>query len=396
MTMALQPTPDVRVVGATVVFAALATVVFGLWPALRLSRTDTIRALNDQTGGLGGARRWFSTGNVLVTAQMALSLALLVVSALFVRAALLGAKADPGFALDRTVHAEVDPALAGLDEARGRDVQRRLLERMRSLPGVEAASTASVIPFGDISITRRVQADGPRLRGNEPGAGDKLVGAQYYVVGADYFRTLNIERIAGREFTPAEEQPSSGVISAIIDEPLASRLFPGVNPVGRRLQFAADDDDAGSDRAVEIVGVVKGTRHDLFDREPQPHLYLPSGQAYVSTTHLHIRAADGSSPAHLLDTVRREIRDDRAGTAAVHRRDARRRIARAASGCGSCAPRPGSSSSSAAPRRSSRSSGSTASRATSCRGGPASSASARRSAPRPRASSDRCSARASG
>jgi predicted permease len=308
MTIALQPTPDVRVVGATAAFAALATVAFGLWPALRLSRTDTVRALNDQTGGLGGARRWFSTGNVLLTAQMALSLALLVASALFVRAALLGAQADPGFALDRTVHAEVDPALAGFDQARGRDVQRRLLERMRSLPGVEAASIASVIPFGNTSMTRVVQADGPRLRGNEPGASDKLVGAQYYIVGADYFRTLNIEKIAGREFTLAEEQPSTGVVSAIIDEPLARRLFPNANPVGRLLQFAAGDDDAGSDRAVEIVGVVKGTRHDLFDREPQPHIYLPSGQAYMSETHLHVRVAAGSSPTDLLDTVRRQIR----------------------------------------------------------------------------------------
>ena len=307
MTIALDPTPDVRVVGATVAFAALATIGFGLWPALRLSRVGTIRAINDQTGGMGGTRRWFSTGNILVTAQMALSLALLVASALFVRAALLGAEADPGFAVDRTVHVEVDPALAGFDEARGRDVQRRLLERLRSLPGVEAASIASVVPFGNTSMTRAVQGDGPRLRGNEPGARDKLVGAQYYVVGADYFRTLNIETIAGREFTAAEEQASTGVVSAIIDEPLAARLFPGANPVGRRLQFAAGDDGAGSDRAVEIVGVVKGTRHDLFDREPEPHLYLPSGQAYMSETHLHIRAAAGRTPAHLLDTVRREI-----------------------------------------------------------------------------------------
>ena len=308
MTIALQPAPDIRVVVATVAFAALATMVFGLGPALRLSRTDTVRTINDQTGGLGGGRRWFSTGNVLVTAQMALSLALLVASALFVRAALLGAEADPGFALDRTVHAEVDPALAGLDETRGREVQRRLLERMRSLPGVEAASIASVIPFGNTSMTRRVQADGPRLRGDEPGATDKLVGAQYDIVGADYFRTLNIDVIAGREFTAADEQPSSGVVSAIIDEPLARRLFPDVNPVGRRLQFAAGDDDAASDRAVEIVGLARGTRHDLFDREPEPHIYLPSGQAYMSETHVHIRAAAGGSPAQLLDAVRREIR----------------------------------------------------------------------------------------
>jgi predicted permease len=308
MSIALQPTPDLRVVGATVAFAALATMVFGLWPALRLSRTDTVRALNDQTGGLGGTRRWLSTGNVLVTAQMGLSLALLVASALFVRAALLGAEADPGFALDRTVHAELDPSLAGLDETRGRDVQRRLLERIRSLPGVEAASMASVIPFGTTSMTRQVQGDGPRLRGNQPDATDRLVSAQYYVVGADYFRTLNIERLAGREFTVAEEQPSTGVVSAIIDEPLAKRLFPNVNPVGRRLQFAADDDGPASGRAVEIVGVMKGTRHDLFDREPEPHLYLPSGQAYMTETHLHVRAAAGSAPANLVDPVRREIR----------------------------------------------------------------------------------------
>jgi putative ABC transport system permease protein len=308
VSIALQPSPDVRVVAATVIFAALATVAFGLWPALRLSRTDTVRALNDQAGGLGGARRWFSTGNLLVTAQMALSLALLIVSALFVRAAQLGAQANPGFALDRTVHAEIDPSLAGMNEAAGRDVHRRLLERMRALPGVEAVSSASVIPFGDVSITRRVQADGPRLRGNEPGANEKLVGAQYYIVGADYFRTLGIELIGGREFGPVEELPSKGVVSAIIDEPLARRLFPNENPVGRRLQFVADDNDVGSDRAVQIVGLVKGTRHDLFEREPEPHLYLPSGQAYVSTMHLHIRAAQGTSPQSLVDTVRREIR----------------------------------------------------------------------------------------
>jgi hypothetical protein len=179
---------------------------------------------------------------------------------------------------------------------------------MRSLPGVEAASAASVIPFGDLSITRRVQADGPRLRGNEPGAGGKLVGAQYYIVGADYFRTLGIEVVAGREFNAAEETSSGGVISAIIDEPLARRLFPNETPVGRRLQFGADDEDVGSGRAVQIVGLVKATRHDLFEREPEPHLYLPSGQAYVSTMHLHVRAAPGSSPGNLVDAVRREVR----------------------------------------------------------------------------------------
>ena len=306
--IALEPVLDVRVVLATIAFAALATVTFGLWPAVRLSRTDTIRALNDQSAGMGGARRWFSTANLLVTAQMALSLALLILSALFVRAAALGAEANPGFALDRTVHAEVDPALVGMDETKGREVRRQLLERLRATPGVEAATTASIIPFGEVSITRRVQGDGPHLRGNEPGATGKLVGAHYYIVGADYFRTLGIELLGGREFTVDDELPSRGAVRVIIDEPLARRLFPGENPVGRRLQFGADDDGAASERPMEIVGLVAPTRHDMFEREPEPHIYLASGQVYVSTMHLHVRAAQGTAPASLIDTVRAEIR----------------------------------------------------------------------------------------
>ena len=308
MSLALAINPDARVIAATLALAALATAAFGLWPAIRVSRIDTIRTLNDQSGGLRGSRQAFSAGNMLVTAQMMLSLALLIVSALFVRAAVAGGKTDPGFPLDRTVHARVDPSLAGLDEARGRDVHQRVLERLRALPGVDSVSTASVIPFGDTSMTRRVQADGPRLRGNEPGATEKLVGAQYYVVGAGYFRTLGIELIAGREFTASDEQPSGGGVRAIIDEPLAKRLFPNENPIGRRLQFTADDDGPGSDRPMEIIGLVKGTRHDLFSREPEPHLYLSSGLDYSPAMHLHVRAAEGIPPGALVDTVRQAIR----------------------------------------------------------------------------------------
>ena len=308
MTLALEPSLDARVVGATIGFAALATILFGLWPSVRLSRTDTVRALNDQTAGMGGARRWFSRANLLVTAQMTLSLALLIVSALFVRAAALGAQADPGFAIDRTVHAEIDPALAGMDETKGREVRRAVLERLRALPGVEAASEASGIPYGPTSITRRVQTDGPRLRGDEPGAAGKLINAQYYVIGADYFRSLGIAMVAGREFTAADEAPSNTVLKAVIDAPLAERLFAHETPVGRRLQFAADDDAEGSSRPMEIVGVAAATHHDLFSREPEPHIYLPSGQVYLSGAHLHVRTAQGTPPANLVDAVRTAIR----------------------------------------------------------------------------------------
>ena len=121
-----------------------------------------------------------------------------------------------------------------------------------------------------------MQREGPRLKNEDPEASGKLAHVHTYTSRLRLFPTLGVTMMRGREFTLAEAAVG-GVISAIIDEPLANRLFPGVSPLGRRLQFAADDDDVGSDRAVEIIGVVKGTRHDLFDRELQPHLYLPSG-----------------------------------------------------------------------------------------------------------------------
>jgi predicted permease len=308
IAIALDATPDLRVILATAGFAALATVAFALWPALRLSRTDPVRSLNDQTGGLGGGRRLIATGNLLVTSQLALSLALLVVSGLFVRGALAGARTEFGFPLDRTVLASVDASLAGLDESRGRDLHRTLLERLRALPGVASVSTASLVPVGGITITRQVQGDGPRLRRTDPGARERLVDAHYYVVGADYFRTLGIRVVAGREFSAAEERQAGGVVPAIIDEPLARRLFGRERAVGRRLQFGADDKGPGSDRPIEIVGLAAAARHDLFDREPPPHLYLPFGQAYVGAMHLHVRPAAGLAPSALVDTVRREVR----------------------------------------------------------------------------------------
>ena len=309
VTIALQPALDVRVVLATVAFAALATVTFGLWPAVRLSRTDTIRALNDQTGGMGGARRWFSTANLLVTAQMALSLALLILSALFVRAAALGAQANPGFALDRTVHAEVDPGLAGMDESKGREVRRHLLERLRSTPGVEAATAASVIPFGEVSITRRVQADGPRLRGNEPGAEREarrrsVLHRRSRLLPHARHRGDRRPRIHGcRRIALGRRRPRHHR-RATRPAPV-SRREPGRPPPPVR---SLDDDGTASERPMEIVGLVAPTRHDMFEREPEPHLYLASGHAYVSTMHLHVRAAQGTSPASLVDMVRGEIR----------------------------------------------------------------------------------------
>src|SRR5688500_8084247 len=216
---------DYRVVIATFTCCALATLSFGLWPALRMTRPDLLTSLKDQAGEISGRLSGrITVRGALVTAQLALSLALLVLSGLFVRGAAAGASADPGFALEPLLVSEMDARLGGFDAERSRDLRGRVLERLRSTAGVERAAAATMIPFGDFTVTSLVQREGPRLRYDDPEARGKLVSALEYVISADYFSTLGLTMLRGRDFTAAEETRVSGIRPVIIDKALADRL----------------------------------------------------------------------------------------------------------------------------------------------------------------------------
>ena len=197
LPLSFDATPDIRVLLATLGFCVLSTLVFALGPAWRLARTDVVPELKDQGtgGGPHGRLRWFGARNVLVVTQIALSLALLTAGGLFAKGAMKAGQADPGYRLERQVIASVDSALAGYDETQGRQIYRRLMERLRAIPGVQAASMASVVAFGDMSEGKTVQKGG-----TPPGMGpdNKPVGvaAESYIVGADYFETLGLTAAA--------------------------------------------------------------------------------------------------------------------------------------------------------------------------------------------------------
>ena len=308
IAISLDATPDFRVALATLVFCALATMGFGLLPALKLSRTDVNATLKDQAGEVSGRLgRRITVRGALLTAQLALSLALLIVSGLFVRGAAAGASADPGFALAPLIVAEVDPRLAGYDDTRTRELHRSVLERLRAMPGVEAVATSSVIPFGSVSIGSTVQREGPRLKREDPAAKGKLFDAQKYIISADYFRALGLPMLRGREFSAAEETGRTGSRPVIIDAALAAKLFPNQDPLGHVLQFADGSSEPAADQPLEIIGVAPTVRHDLFEREPEPHIYLSSGASNVTTMFTYVRSLSPTAPEGLAPAVRSQF-----------------------------------------------------------------------------------------
>ena len=308
MSLLLDVSPDRRVVLATFAFCTLATVAFGLWPALRLSRPDLLSSLKDQAGEVSGRIVGrITVRGALVTAQLALSLALLILSGLFVRGAAAGASADPGFALEPLLIAETDPRLGGFDVPQSKDIRRRVLERVRSTAGIEHASAGSIIPFGDFTITSLVQREGPRLKVDDPEARGKLVSSLEYVVGADYFSTLGLTLRRGRDFTAAEESAVAGVTPVIVDEALVARLFPDEDPIGQVLQYGAEVTRYDG-RPMQIVGVAPTVRHDLFSTGPEPHIYLPFGATDMTRMFVYARAASPSQIDTLTTTLRQELR----------------------------------------------------------------------------------------
>ena len=160
---------------------------------------------------------------------------------------------------------------------------------------------ASSVPFGDIHEGQSVE----RVTGGQT----THVEATYRIVGADYFRSLNLSMIRGREFTASEEDSPTAPATAVIDERLARRLFGNEDPIGQLVRFGEQAGVTQHDRApMTIVGVAAPIRDDLFDREAGPAIYVASGRNYRAGMNLHVRAARPGLESDTLTTIRRELR----------------------------------------------------------------------------------------
>lgn len=271
--------------------AAVATMLFGLLPALRASRPDVVEALKDDAAGGGGSRRsWLR--NSLVVAQVSLSLVLLIAAGLLLKSLNRARAADPGFDPRNVLIAGVDLVPNGYEAVRGRTALRQMTEKIAALPGVTAVSTIRRLPLG----LGGTSSSSFEVEGYAPGKNEELM-AFTHVIGADYFHTMNTPLIAGREFTPDDSDQTQKVV--IVNQTFAKRYFAKSDPVGRRVKMHGEP--------LVVAGVAADSKFQSLDEPASPAMYFPVSQSFASEVNFLIRTS--AEPLRLARPAEQAIHD---------------------------------------------------------------------------------------
>jgi predicted permease len=277
---------DTRLLVFSVGISLATGIAFGLLPALRATRGDLASSI--KAGDSGPARisilRGFVTGrNVLVTAQLALSVILLVISADCIRGFQAAWRIDPGFRVDRTLFFTLNPNIQQYDEAKTRDFYRKLTDRLRESGGVQAVSMSSSIPFSTNQSNRKYFAEGaqPRPSGDAPGA-------LSYKVDDRFFPLMETKLVRGRGIDSRDTATSPRV--AVINELLAGKLFGKNDPLGRRFRL-----DSADGPELQVVGVAKQGIYTYWAEPALEAVWTPFSQDYSSQMYIEMRTAAGAA-----------------------------------------------------------------------------------------------------
>jgi predicted permease len=284
---------DARVLGFTALMAIVTTLIFAAAPALRATRPELTGALKGEGITLGLKERRFSLRNVLVVAQVALSLVLLITAGLFLRTVQKAQAADLGIRKTDAVVATLNLAVQGYDEARGRALFRDLLARVRALPGVEHAALAFPVPLEfDAAIFEVI------VEGREAPPEKEKIGMLGTLASPGYFETAGTPIVEGRGFSEFDTEGAERV--AIVNEAAAKMYWPGQSAVGRRI-FLNSREAA----PLKVVGVAQTGKYRMYFEDPMPYLYVPYEQRYrpMMTLLLHSQR----DAAGLVADVRREV-----------------------------------------------------------------------------------------
>ncbi len=290
---------DWRVLGFTLATSMLTGFLFGLAPALHISKTDVQEAIKESSRGVSGSARRSRFRYALIVAEVALSVVLLAGAGLLFRSFMELHSVNTGFNSQQVLTARLSPS--GTNFRNDSDYiafYQKVMNRVSNLPGVVEVGTINTLPLSKGPTT------GFQIEGRPLTTPDKWPGANYRSVSPSYFRAMNIPLVQGRAFTEHDNQQSP--LTMIVNQALADHNFPGENPIGKRVNFGSSD----SNRQLiwfEIVGVVANVRSLELKEEPSPELYFSSLQDPFQRTSLVIRSS--VEPSVLTASIRQVVAD---------------------------------------------------------------------------------------
>ena len=286
---------DWRVLLFSLAVSVVAGAFFGLAPALQATRPVLVRALKD-TAAQGGTVKT-KLRSVLVVAQISISLVVLIAAGLVVRTLQQLQTMNPGFDTQNALTMSFDLGLQGYDEARGQQFYRQLIERVKSLPGVESAAVMSYIPLSINYNSNNIFVEGKLAE-----RGENAPTAMTANAGPAYFKTMGTPIVQGRDFTEQDQEKSEKV--AVVNEHFVRRLMPEVQSpaeaVGKRFSF-----EGASGPWVQIVGVAKAGKYFNIAEEPRPFVWTPLAQNYNSSGIIVVRTK--GNPEGMFGAVRSQV-----------------------------------------------------------------------------------------
>src|SRR5262245_41778865 len=282
---------DLRVLTFTAGVSIVTGLLFGLIPALKLSRPDINESL--KVGGRSGTASWARSRarSILVVVEVALALIALVGAGLFVESMRRAQNLSLGFETDRLFLMAVDLGAQKMDRARGEQFYANAIARAKATPGVANAAIASNFPFGG-GFLRSVFKEG---QVQKPGQRDLLTLTN--IVSPEYFDTARIPLLRGRLFDAFDRAGSRSVV--VVNDTMAKKFWPGEEAIGKRFTFF------GQNELREIVGIVRTAVVLQVGEEPQPAIYLPLAQTYTPQATIQVRTS--ALPETVVEAVRKQI-----------------------------------------------------------------------------------------
>ncbi len=290
----LTTAPDMRILSFNFAMAIAAGLLFGLAPALRAARPDLAVTLKDQAGSVAGGFAQVRFRKLLVVAQIAFSLLLLVGAGLFARSLYNLKNLDLGFRAGNVMTFTLDPSLNGYDESRIQAFYARLQSDIEALPGVRNVSLVD-----NAALTEDVDQVSVTVEGRHPKESGQII-PWVQRVGPGYFTTLGIPLVAGREFTKRDGKGAPLV--GMINETAARSFFPNQNPLGKHFGFGERRGIAD----IEIVGVVKNDKSAGLKRMAPEFVYVPYMQQDIGKMTVCVRTV--KAPEQLAASLRQAVK----------------------------------------------------------------------------------------